>query len=240
MTDSLYKLTHIGLLKTVWFNFRVLPFGQAVRFPILLSRSVRVGACRKGSISLPDGGKMQVGFHGFGASNPQKSNLSLSGKLVLKGKGFHVFGQGLILKVSKGAVLQIGNNFSCHRNNTFLVNKSIVIGDDNMWSFENVTMDTDAHVMFDSDGNLLNPNKEVRIGNHVWVGCRNTVLKGADVPDGCVLGSGGTVTKKLEKPGCVYIGNKLLRENVIWTRDRNVEGLDAAKAFSRRQNDTRI
>ena len=230
---DIYKLTHLGILKTLWINFKVLPLSQAVRFPILLARNVRIGACGKGCISLPDGGKMQVGFHGYGGSVPQKSQLYIRGKIVLRGKGFHVFGLGTVIKIDRSGILDIGNNFSCHGGNTFLVNKSIVIGEDNMWSFDIVTMDTDAHMMFDGEGNFLNPKKEVRIGNGVWVGCRNTILKGASIPDGCVMGSGGIVTKKLEKSGSVYCGNRLVREGVIWSRKRNLEGTDPEEVYQK-------
>ncbi|MBR1578185.1 MAG: hypothetical protein IJ653_06350 [Bacteroidales bacterium] len=221
-----YKITHIGILKTLWFNFRMFPFRQAARLPVVLARNVRVSGCKRGSIVLPDNGSFHVGFHGYAAANTQKSVIHIEGKLILKGSGFHVFAPGLVMRIARGGTLQIGNNFSCHRNNSFLVNKSVIVGDENMWSFENVIMDTDAHVMFDADGVFLNPNKEVVIGDNVWVGCRNTILKGAHVPDGCVLGSGGTVTKILDKPRSIYLGNTLLKENVIWSRSRNLEGID--------------
>lgn len=231
---NITKLSRLAVFKTIWINFHVLPFKQAVHLPIHLAKGVKIGTCPRGCISLPDGGSFHVGFHCYQTTFPQKSRLSIAGSLVLRGKGFHTFSHGLIIRIAKAATLEIGNNFSCHRNNTFLVNKKIVIGDENMWSFENVTMDTDAHTMFDSEGKLLNPNREVVIGDRVWVGSRNTILKGAIVPDGCVLGSGGTVSKKLDKPRSVYIGNTLLKENVIWTRTLNHEGVDLANAFMKR------
>ena len=106
-----------------------------------------------------------------------------------------------------------------------------MIGDDNMWSFDNVIMDTDSHVILDSEGGLMNPNKEVVVGNHVWVGCRNTILKGSNIPNGCIIGSGSIITKNLGSPYSIYIGNKLLKEGVNWTRGRNVEGFDASKVI---------
>lgn len=223
LSMDFHKLLRLGLIKTIWINFKVLPFRQAIHFPIVLARSVRIGVCKRGSISLKDGGLFHIGFHGDAATYPKHSLLHIEGKLILEGKGFHSFAPGLIMRIAKGGVLRIGNNFSCHRDNTFIVNKSVSIGNDNMWSFEVLTMDTDAHVICSEDGELLNPNKEVVIGDNVWIGCRNTILKGAFIPDGCVMGSGGVITKRLETPRCIYCGNKLIKENIVWHRRRNIE-----------------
>lgn len=224
--DYLTKLRNLAVFKTIWINFHTLPLRQALRFPIVLARGTKIGHCPKGSISLPDGGTFHVGFHCYNTIFPQKSCLSIDGKLILTGKGTHSFSQGLILKIGKNAVLRIGNNFSCHRNNTFIVNKLVVIGDDNMFSFEVATMDTDSHVIFDEEGSIQNPNREILIGDRVWIGCRNTILKGARIPDGCVLGSGGVITKMLGKSSSIYLGNKLLRERIIWSRAQNIESLE--------------
>ncbi len=218
-----YKLLRIGILKTLWINFRILPFRQAARLPIILARNVRIGKIYRGCIEIPDEGRMQVGFHGYAASCFNKSLLFLEGRLILKGKGSHVFGPGLIMRIARGGVLQIGDNFSCHKDNTFIVNKAVVVGNDNMWSFDILVMDTDAHVIYDKEGTLLNPNKEVLFGDRVWVGSRNTILKGASIPDGCILGSGGVVTRRLENPQSVYCSNNLIRAEVIWQRTRNLE-----------------
>lgn len=219
---DLYKLFRLGVLKTIWYNFKVLPFKQALHFPIVLARNVRIGACRRGCIKIQKGGSFHVGFLGSAASCSEKSLLHIEGDLILKGEGFHSFAPGTIIRIAEGGCLQIGNNYSCHRNGTFLVNKSVVIGDENMWSFEIVVMDTDAHIILDSNGSLINPNKAVIIGNHVWVGCRNTILKGSLVPDGCIMGAGGVLTKKLETPDSIYHGNQLVRNSISWKRTRNL------------------
>ena len=68
-----------------------------------------------------------------------------------------------------------------------------------MWSFDNLIMDTDAHYIFNEKGEMISHNAGILLGDHVWLGCRNTILKGATIPDGCILGAGGVVTKSLPK-----------------------------------------
>lgn len=44
-----------SLRKSLWFNFRYLPFCQAIHLPVLLSRNVEVKYCRKNSIEFMGG-----------------------------------------------------------------------------------------------------------------------------------------------------------------------------------------
>ena len=79
-------------------------------------------------------------------------------------------------------------------------------------------MDTDFHKIF-KDEELLNPPKEVIIGNKVWIGCRNTILKGTVISDGSIIGACSIVSSRLEESNVIYSGNpaKKVKENITWT-----------------------
>ena len=59
--------------------------------------------------------------------------------------------------------------------------------------------------------------KNIRIGNHVWIGENAIVLKGVTIGDGAVIGAGSVVTKNIPAY-CVAVGNpaRVIRENVEW------------------------
>jgi len=48
--------------------------------------------------------------------------------------------------------------------------------------------------------------KPVKIGNHVWIGIRATILKGVTVGDNSVIGAAAVVTKDVE-PNTIVAGN---------------------------------
>ena len=48
-------------------------------------------------------------------------------------------------------------------------------------------MDSDTHVILDEKGEPCNENQTIEIGDHVWVGCRATILKGCHIPPYCVV-----------------------------------------------------
>ena len=80
-------------------------------------------------------------------------------------------------------------------------------------------MDTDFHTITDLAGNVLNPNKPIFIGDHVWIGCRNTILKGASIPNDCVLAANSIITNKLNSSHCIYGTNGvILKRNIDWMK----------------------
>ena len=48
------QVFQVAILKSLWANLRCLPLRYAIRFPILLSRSVRVSKLRKNGIQFAD------------------------------------------------------------------------------------------------------------------------------------------------------------------------------------------
>ena len=66
----------------------------------------------------------------------------------------------------------------------------------------------------------LNPPQDIEIGDHVWLGTRVLVLKGARIGSGTVVGAGSIVAGTLPSD-VLAVGSpaKVVRENVVWTRD---------------------
>jgi len=81
---------HINLPKTLYFNFKVFDFRQAVRLPVFLYGKVDLDALHRGCVELSS--KVRTGdvkFGGgwytelYGYSQRHKSFLRIEGKLVL-------------------------------------------------------------------------------------------------------------------------------------------------------------
>lgn len=219
------QIIHIGILKTLWFNYRYFKLKEAVFLPVILARDVQIRQCKRGFCKLLGGrGKFGVLRFGFGdrlSNYSQKSSIAISGKIIVVGSSIHAFGPGTRLVVSESGTLTIGENFTASVNNKILCYHSITIGNDNMWSFDNIIMDTDAHQILQEDGNVINKNKSILFGDHVWLGCRNIVLKGTIIPNGCMVASGSKLSCKFEKENCIITSHKtILKENIIWKRDR--------------------
>ena len=117
----------------------------------------------------------------------------------------------------------IGKNSSSTNTLIFLVDNSIEIGKDCMFS-NNIRIITDAHSVLDNvTKKLLNfPKNTIKIGNHVWVGERVTITKNAQIADDCIVGIASVVTKDFIEKNVVLAGcpAKIVKRNITWDRSR--------------------
>lgn len=65
----------------------------------------------------------------------------------------------------------------------------IETGSDIQVSWNCLIMDSDAHSIYGLDDKKLNYPQEIILGDHVWVGCDCTILKGVHIPNGCIIGA---------------------------------------------------
>ncbi len=117
--------------------------------------------------------------------------------------------------VDKDTKLIIGDNVSVGTNTAIDCFSKIEIGSETMISWNCMIMTRDGHHIIDSKTKeVLNPIKDVKIGKNCWICQHALILKGAEIPDSCVIGANSVVSKKLDEPHCVYAGNKKVKQNI--------------------------
>jgi acetyltransferase-like isoleucine patch superfamily enzyme len=122
-----------------------------------------------------------------------------------------------MIEVANGATLSIGNNTTITGNTTIISTQEISIGERCMISWENLIMDSDWHNIVDlNTGNVKSKQKPITIGNHVWIGCRCTILKGTSIPDDSIVASNSKISKVFTSKNVVIGSNNILREKVNW------------------------
>lgn len=96
------------------------------------------------------------------------------------------------------------------------------IGEDSMLSNDIKIFCSDTHSITDSERNLLNYAKGVKIGKHVWIGTDVDICKDVHIASNCIVGMGSVVTKNFEEENCVIAGNpaKVVKRNINWDRKR--------------------
>ena len=209
-----------SLLKSLIFNFRILPFRDAVKLPVLLFHNTHIGSL-KGRIEIA--APVKHGMIKIGRCNVcgmEKSPTTLSVDGVLRFNGRTTIGSGSVIQVKKQGELVIGKNFRITGRTSIYCRHKITFGDGNLISWDNLFMDSDQHNILDENGNILNPDKEINIGDHNWFGCRCTVLKGCSITDNCVIASGSILTRSFPEPHTIIggsgSGQKVLRSGICW------------------------
>jgi hypothetical protein len=187
-----------------------------------LSRSV----CRSGRSFL-------VPYRGSRVKISRSARLHLNGDLILNfspltggetyllldaGAELRVLSEFLVyyncvIAVFKKAVLTLGGGYM-NAGGQLRCSKLISIGKGAAIARDAYVADSDSHQICDETHVV---DKPVVIGDHVWLGIRAIVLKGAQIGDGAIVAAGSVVTKNVASKSIVAgVPAKCVREEVEW------------------------
>lgn len=99
--------------------------------------------------------------------------------------------------------------------------KKIEIGDNALISWDTLIMDTDFHHTIDTISNQISEKyKPIYIGEHVWICCRATILKGSRIGDNNIIAANSLVTGYFNETNCLIAGNpaSVRKENITLYR----------------------
>ncbi len=216
VTGILEKL--FSLPKTVYFNFRCLDFRTACRLPVLVHWRIRLGTLRRGCVTLvcpPSRFLVKIGFGEAGELSPRRGRVTITGQLRLNGRAD--LGAGIIL--ASAGVLSIGGQTYINADCTLWCDEEILLGEDARLGWGVVLRDSDGHPVM--DGDRIRPfSGPIRIGCHCWLCSESAVLKGAELPEGSILGYRAVLTKAVTEKNALYAGTpaRMIRQGVYWPR----------------------
>ena len=99
----------------------------------------------------------------------------------------------------------------------------VEIGKDCMFSAQTILRTSDAHsIVNHEDGQRINQGKDVKIGDHVWVGYGANILKGTRIDNNCIVGTQSIVAGITLPESSIAAGNpaKIVKKNINWLRER--------------------
>lgn len=81
-------------------------------------------------------------------------------------------------------------------------------------------MDTDFHDVINDVNEKINADSSIILGDHVWVGCRSTILKGARIGSHNIIAAGSVITKSFLSENCIIGGNgcnaEIIKSGTDW------------------------
>lgn len=204
--------------KTLRFNFHYFPLGTALKLPVIVSHRTCLRELH-GKVVLPEKVEMamiKIGFGDVGHYDRKRSRSiwQVSGTVTFGGKAS--IGHGS--KLSVRGKLSLGADFNMTAESTIVCAKEIRFGDDCLLSWDILVMDTDEHPLYDKAQQRINPDKPIIVGEHVWIGCKCVLLKGAEVPNDTVLAAGTLLKSGFAGEQQVIGGNppSILKRDVRW------------------------
>ncbi len=216
------KIIHYinSIPKTIYFNFKYLPLKYAIKLPIFISNRVFLETV-KGEVLIEgniNSRMIKIGFSESGLIDYKKQRTvwSVQGKVVFKGKASIGSGSKICIDRPDGEIV-FGDNFTITANSQIWSRKKIEFGKNNLISWDNIIMDTDSHDILDLySNNKLNLDKNISIGDDVWIGCRCTILKGSKIGNKTVISSNSIINYDYSDKENVVLGGNPIKEKKIY------------------------
>lgn len=210
------RLAHIvfktNLPKTLWLNFKMLPWNQAKKLPIFIYGKMEIRSLT-GKIIIDldkiSSGMIKIGKRDYYiATAVQKTMWNITGTLILKGSVR--FLQGSYLLVAGNAVFEIGDDSIFGTNLRVLCFDHIVLGKHTRMAWDGQLMDSSFHyIELRQKNNQVKPlTKPIVLGDNVWIGNRSTISKGTVLPSFSIIASNSVVNKDFSEceTGCLFAG----------------------------------
>ena len=203
-----------NILKTIWFNYKMLPFQQARKLPFYVYGRMTMRST-KGKIILDTNGKVHPGMVKVGkndyyiATSVQRTIWNIRGTLVIQGNTRFMMGSYLL--VADNATLTIGGDEQIFGTNVrILCFDSITLGKNVRMAWDVQIMDSSFHYieLVEKDSAVPKLTEPIVLGDNIWVGNRTTIAKGARVAPWTVVASNSLINKDFSAcaPYCLLAG----------------------------------
>lgn len=222
-TKIISLLSELSIIKTLYFNIRYFSLRTAIRLPVFIYRGTEL-QLTSGCIELqtsPQPGLIKIGIPGKSANDRKswRTKWKVEGTFVSKGDA--TFGRGSCIRIGRGAKMTVGQNLIAVGKTDFICMKKITLGSDILISWDGLIMDSDQHEVMDLAGNeIVNKPRPIVIGEHTWIGCRCTILKGVTIADNVIISACSTITKSILQGDCAVAGHgkdvKVIKQNIRW------------------------
>lgn len=115
-------------------------------------------------------------------------------------------------------MLEFGNHCKINANAKIICYKGIKFGTEDLISWDCTFMDTDFHSIINEQGQIVNENRNIVIGDHVWITSNCTILKGTTIENDCVVAAGSLISGKKVKENHAIITNngRVLKSQINW------------------------
>jgi len=176
-----------NMLKTIFINFKMLPFKQAVKMPMFFYGKI-ITLELSGKIVIEGDvhpGMIRYGYKWFDLwpTSFLPTQIQVMGRLVFQGAA--VISGGVNVNVqSKDGVLTIGKDVLIGGGSICKCLERIEIGDYTGITGNCTIMDCNMHFVKNIDtGTVSNYKGPIKIGERCWINAGSIITKGAVVPD---------------------------------------------------------
>lgn len=206
-------------IRSIRFNLECFPLREAIKMPVLLHYKLKLGARgHRGAFQINAPIRPRMICFGIlrGSFNLASDNMYLEinkgGQLIAHGSV--AFYKGSNITISENATLEIGKDCVFNANMLISAARRIQLGDQVYAGWNVSIIDGDGHDIIDMEnGNVINENRPVVIGDHCWLAANTTITKGVHLANDVIVPNGTILYKSCDTPYSVF-NNKILKQNI--------------------------
>ena len=214
-----------ALIPSLIFNFKYLPFKQAVKLPILVYKPRFLAL--KGSVKLEcdsiHRGMIRLGFPRAATYPNNGITWKNQGKVIFKGSC--VIPGDCYVVVGKQGIVSFGDDFNSNAGLKLVSYCNVVFGNHARIGWGVIIMDTNFHPLYDMENKMFKKAfSPIIIGDYNWFGTQCYIMHGVKTPERCIFGARSIVTRGGQfESFCVYGGSPLhvLSRNVMRDYDHD-------------------
>ncbi len=191
----------------LYFNFKMLPFRQAVKFPFDFYGAIRFQSLR-GKVELNGQvrrGQFQFGRFQYEIFHKEPTVITIDGLWKFNGSVM-CMGIGSQIEIHEKAIFEMGEDIVFGARARIFIRKNVVLQNHIGFSWEVQLFDSNFHFMRNIEtGMIPYINKSVFIDDHCWIGNRTTINKGTRIPAYSILAGGSMTNKNYAKDGKTHL-----------------------------------
>lgn len=193
-----FSINRVNIIKTIYINYRCLPYSQAKCLPIVVYGSPKFHSLRGKIVFSCDikKGLLEINKTLIYAPNLQTvpTQLVIDGEWVIK--GCVEIGKGSKILINAGASIIMGDKVKVSDMCNIVCYKKIHISEAVRITHRCQVVDTNNHFVADLNTKIIHDCKRpIHIGKYVWIGNTTTVSAGAVIPDNCIVASNSLINK---------------------------------------------
>lgn len=183
----------LSLSKTLYFNFKSLPFKQAIRLPVFIYHGTSIYNIGKIEINSTDIFQGMIQWGKLGYKSVGKGKIANFGKIEFSGPVF--FGGGCIIE-NAGKMTFMGDT-QIGEGTMMLIRDYLEIGRYTRIGFLSFFMDSDDHYTVNMvTGKVARNKAPIVIGKYNWIANKTVVKKNTITPDYTIVASSNTLLSK--------------------------------------------
>lgn len=188
--NRLFKFCRrVNITKTIYWNFRLLPFKVAKHLPLFIGHNVEFIGVTRNSIIIETKnytrGTIKIGISDF----PQFPIKNVSTMIRLGAGSKIIFGNNIeigkgcsVVGTYRGQII-FGNDIFMNMHSMIYSNKYIKIGNHVRIGWQSQIYDSNIHYMIDTSSGIIKPiSNSIIISDNVWLANHVTIAPGAKIP----------------------------------------------------------